>query len=86
MAKISNNIFPKLRGMMAEYRDTIPDLANLLKISDDTLRRTLKGERDFELSEMKLISQRYKTTMDDLFIFEPSQSTIQPGVIENAKI
>ena len=70
MPKTSNNIFPKLRGMMAEHKDTISELAEILNISDDTLRRSLKGEREFELRELRKIAARYKTTMDELFMVE----------------
>lgn len=68
MAKESINIFPKLRGKMAENNDTVDDLVKCLKISDDSVRRRLKGEKDFELSELIVLANRYQTTIDELFV------------------
>lgn len=70
MAKPLVNIFPKLRGKMAEHEDDVSDLVKCLGISDDSVRRRLKGEKDFELSELVILADRYKTSIDELFKVE----------------
>jgi hypothetical protein len=67
MAKPLINIFPKLRGKMAEHKDNVNDLVDCLGISDDSVRRRLKGEKDFELSEIIILADRYSTSIDELF-------------------
>lgn len=67
MAKQLINIFPKLRGKMAEHKDDVNELVKCLEISDDSIRRRLKGEKDFELTELNLLADRYGTTIDELF-------------------
>lgn len=67
MGKPLNNIFPKLRGKMAEKNDNVNDLAFYLHISDDSIRRRLKGEKDFELTEIIMLSDRYNSSIDELF-------------------
>lgn len=67
MAKPLINIFPKLRGKMAEHKDDVSDLVKCLEISDDSIRRRLKGEKDFELSELLILADRYQTSIDELF-------------------
>lgn len=67
MAKPLINIFPKLRGKMAEHKDNVNDLVDCLGISDDSVRRRLKGEKDFELSEIIILADRYGTSIDELF-------------------
>lgn len=68
MAKPLMNIFPKLRGKMAEQNDDVNDLCEILEISDDSLRRSLKGERDFRLTELSILADRYNSTIDELFV------------------
>lgn len=70
MAKPLTNIFPKLRGKMAEHKDDVNDLVKCLGISDDSIRRRLKGEKDFELTELNLLADRFETTIDELFEIE----------------
>ncbi len=67
MAKELVNVFPKLRGKMAEKNDNVDDLVKCLNISDDSIRRRLKGEKDFELTELIILADRYQTSIDELF-------------------
>jgi len=73
MAKPLVNIFPKLRGKMAEHKDDVTDLVEYLGISDDSVRRRLKGEKDFELSELVILANRYTTSIDELFEIERNE-------------
>lgn len=73
MAKPLVNIFPKLRGKMAEHKDDVNDLVECLQISDDSIRRRLKGEKDFELTELLVLADRYQTSIDELFQKEVKQ-------------
>lgn len=74
MAKPLMNIFPKLRGKMAEQNDDVNDLCEILEISDDSLRRSLKGERDFRLTELSILADRYNSTIDELFVRDAPSS------------
>lgn len=67
---MSKNIFPKLRGVMAENNDTLLDLMQLLNISESTLRLSLKGKRDFTLEEVQLLANRYDFKIKDLFVVD----------------
>lgn len=40
---VKRNIFPKLRGKMAESDDSIEDLAIILNLNKETIRRKLRG-------------------------------------------
>lgn len=73
MAKPLVNIFPKLRGKMAESKDDVSSLVEYLGISDDSIRRRLKGEKDFELSELLTLADRYQITIDELFKLERNE-------------
>lgn len=75
MAKQLKNKFPMLRAKMAEKNDDVMDLSGVLKLSDDSIRRRLKGDKGFELTELKALSARYEMTIDDLFIEEPIKAS-----------
>jgi hypothetical protein len=62
-----NSIFPKLRGAIAEHGDTLSVLMMELGISVYSLRRSLRGERDFTLYEAAVLSERYGIGIDTLF-------------------
>lgn len=62
-----NSIFPKLRGAIAEHGDTLFVLMTELGISVYSLRRSLRGERDFTLYEAAVLSERYGIGIDTLF-------------------
>lgn len=67
MAKPLINIFPKLRGKMAEKNHDVNKLVTLLGISDDSVRRRLKGEKEFELNEVIILANEYNSSIDELF-------------------
>ena len=63
----------KLRGLMAENEISQIKLAELLKISATTLRRKMKKENNFTLSEAEKISILFNKTIDEIFISEDSK-------------
>jgi DNA-binding IclR family transcriptional regulator len=67
MPKKLTNIYPKLRGLMAERNENVDDLVSVLGISDDTIRRSLKGLRNFNLIEARALSNRYEIGIEELF-------------------
>lgn len=67
MAKPLNNIYPKLRSRMAYQNHTTTTLSELLGISDDSIRRRLRGDVEFELTEIVKILEFYNCTFEDLF-------------------
>ena len=70
-----DNIFPELRSRLALKRYTTKDLANLLNLGEVAIKRRLRGEKDFELSEMKTLSTELNTSMDSLFITDEEYIT-----------
>lgn len=67
MTKLSVNIFPKLRGKMAECKDDVNSLADRLGVSPSTVRRRMRGERDFKLNELTVLAKRYGESIEELF-------------------
>lgn len=65
---VKQNIFPKLRGKMAECDDTVEDLALVLNLNKETIRRKLKGQSQFVLDELFTLSEKYNIAVDELFI------------------
>ncbi|MDR1616264.1 MAG: hypothetical protein LBR98_04560 [Syntrophomonadaceae bacterium] len=43
------------------------DIVSILGISDDSVRRTLKGERDFTLTEVIAMVEEAASTLDSIF-------------------
>lgn len=67
MAKPLVNIFSKLRAKMAFENHSTTELAEVLEISEDSVRRRLRGEVEFELSEIVKLLKFYNCTFEDLF-------------------
>lgn len=67
MPKPLINIYPGLRASMSFFGDDTETLSKLLSLSNDTVRRRLRGEREFEVGEIKVLSQRYTKTFEELF-------------------
>ena len=67
MAKPLVNIFPKLRAKMGFNNHSTADLAEVLGISEDSVRRRLRGEVEFELQEIVKLILFYNCTFEDLF-------------------
>lgn len=70
MARPLTNIFPELRGKMAEANDDVNFISKILGISKESVRRSLKGERDFRLNELNILANRYRTSIDKLFAID----------------
>lgn len=67
MAKPLINIFPKLRAKMGYNNHSTADLAIILEISEDSVRRRLRGEVEFGLPEIVKLLKFYNCTFEDLF-------------------
>ncbi|MCI7181854.1 MAG: helix-turn-helix transcriptional regulator [Schaedlerella sp.] len=67
MAKPLINIFPKLRAKMAYHGNTTADIAEFLGISEDSVRRRLRGEVEFELPEIVKLIKFYNCTFEEIF-------------------
>lgn len=61
----------KIKGLMAENGHTQKDLANILGISECTVKNKLLGKSDFKFSEVVLIANHYNV---DINIFLPISS------------
>lgn len=58
----------ELKAAMARKNISIPQLADLLKISKKTLYTRFSGETDFNLSEIKNISKILELSNEDIMI------------------
>ena len=69
---VKRDIFPKLRGKMAESDNSIEDLAIILNLNKETIRRKLRGQTQFVLDELFILSEKYNIAIDELFIRDVS--------------
>ena len=60
-------IYPGLRYKMAYNGEDAESIADILDISASSARRRLNGSVDFELPEIKKLTDHYKCSFDDLF-------------------
>lgn len=67
MAKTLVNIYPGLRASMSYNGDDTETLSKILNISGDTARRRLRGEREFDIGEILILTHRYGKTFEELF-------------------
>ena len=67
MAKALVNIYPGLRASMSYNGDDTETLSKILHISHDTARRRLRGEREFDIGEILILTRRYRKTFEELF-------------------
>lgn len=67
MAKPLVIMFPKLKAKMAYNGTTTAELAEVLEISEDSVRRRLRGEVEFELPEVIKLMKFFKCSFEDLF-------------------
>ena len=74
MAKTLIVIYPKLEAKRAYNGHTTKVLADVLGISEDSVRRRLRGEVEFELSEIEALMTFYCCTFEDLFGKEEHQA------------
>ena len=67
MRKTITNIYPGLRAKMSFYNHDIEAMAEILGMSNDSVRRRLKGNVEFELTEIKKLMKIYNCKFEDLF-------------------
>lgn len=67
MSKALVVIYPKLEAKRAYNGHTTKMLADVLGMSEDSVRRRLRGEVEFELSEIEKLMFFYECTFEDLF-------------------
>jgi DNA-binding XRE family transcriptional regulator len=73
MAKPLTVIYPKLKAKMAYNGHSTETLAKVLEISEDSMRRRLRGEVDFGLAEIIELMKYYHCEFEDLFGKENEQ-------------
>ena len=59
-------LYSKLRGLMREFGDTQDDVARVLLVSRVTVSNRMRGESDWNLSEMYALMDRYHVQHDRL--------------------
>ncbi len=67
MAKTLVVVYPKLEAKRAYNGHTTKTYAEILDISEDSVRRRLRGEVEFELSEITKLMDFYHCTFEELF-------------------
>ena len=58
--------FPEIKAAMARKNISIPQLAELLKLSKKTIYSRFSGETDFNLSEIQSISKCLDLSNEDI--------------------
>lgn len=56
----------KIKGLMAEHGLTQRDLATFLGVSLVSINLKINGKSEFKTSELIILSQKFKTKIDDL--------------------
>lgn len=59
--------YPRLEAKRAFFGHTTKTIAELLEISEDSVRRRLRGDVEFELSEIIKLITFYECTFEELF-------------------
>ena len=67
MTKCINVVFPLLKGEMAKRGISVRDLAKVLDTSEDSVRRRLRGEVEFDLKEIIKLLEYFGRTFEQLF-------------------
>lgn len=67
MAKMLQNIYLGLRAEMSRHGDDAETLAKFMNISADSVRRRLRGEVQFDISEAMALMKRYGKNFEELF-------------------
>ena len=67
MAKPLIVTFPKLKAKMAFNGTTVKDLSGVLDISEDSVRRRLRGGVEFTESEIVALIMFYRCPFEELF-------------------
>lgn len=60
-------MYPRLEAKRAYNGHTVKTYAEILVVSDDTVRWRLRGEVEFELSEIIKLRDFYHCTVEDWF-------------------
>lgn len=67
MAKTLIVVYPRLEAQRAYNGHTTKTYAEILEMSEDSVRRRLRGEVEFELSEITKLMDFYHCTFEELF-------------------
>ena len=67
MAKSLQVTFPLLKGEMAKRGVNVRKLAKILDTSEDSVRRRLRGDIEFDLKEILKILKYFQCKFEDLF-------------------
>lgn len=67
MSKTLIVMYPRLEAKRAYNGHTTKIYAEILDMSEDSVRRRLRGEVEFELSEIRKLMDLYHCSFDDLF-------------------
>lgn len=57
----------KIRGLMAEHKESQKDLSEVLRISPNSVYNKLNGHSQFTVSEISIIAEHYKTEISYFF-------------------
>src|SRR5688500_11215430 len=64
--QMQQKFFHQLKSYLPPHLSLVDDLVDLLNVSYDSVYRRLRGEKPISLSELKLICDHYKVSLDTL--------------------
>lgn len=67
MAKKLIVVYPELEAKRAYNGHTVKTYAEILDMSEDSVRRRLRGEVEFELGDIKKLMNLYHCSFEELF-------------------
>lgn len=59
--------YPRLKGLRAEHGLSMAKMAKIIGISEGSYLAREKKQREFQISEMKVIADYFKETMEEIF-------------------
>src|SRR5664279_5523248 len=59
--------FQHIKSNLASHLSLVDEVADLLKISNDSAYRRIRGEKPLSIEEMKKLCEHYQLSLDQLF-------------------
>lgn len=66
-SEIQVQFFQHIKNLLPPYKSLVDEISDLLKISNDSSYRRIRGEKFIDLEEIKKISQHFNISLDQVF-------------------
>lgn len=66
-SEIQVQFFQHIKNLLPPYKSLVDEISDLLEISNDSAYRRIRGEKFIDLEEIKIISQHFHISLDQVF-------------------